>query len=230
MGWHYPQSAFRLRLLWRLHGRRVEAAVVGATLAAVFLILRPPATPSVTPEFWPDDILHRPANSGAPTHQPTVAGYDDVARPEVIIHAPPPSDVDGSATSGRSVHVIDGDGLEIDGQRIRLHGVDAFEYDQQCGGSSCGAAARAALSDLVRGRAVECRPVDVDRYGRTVARCYADGQDLGAAMVRDGMALAYRRYGQDYVDEEASAQRAQAGAWSGEFQNPEDWRRSHPRG
>ena len=56
-----------LRLLWRIHGRRVEAAVVGATLAAVCLILRPPATPSVSPEFWPDDILHRPANSGAPT-------------------------------------------------------------------------------------------------------------------------------------------------------------------
>ena len=229
MGWHYPQSAFRLRLLWRIHGRRVEAAVVGATLAAVFLILRP-ATPSVSPEFWPDDILYRPAGAGAPTSQPSVAGYDDVAGPEVIIHAPAPSDVDGDATGGRSVHVIDGDGLEIDGERIRLHGVDAFEYDQRCGGAACGAAARAALSDLVRGRDVQCRAVDVDRYGRTVARCYADGQDLGAAMVRYGMALAYRRYGQDYVDEENDARRNDAGAWSGDFDNPETWRRSRPGG
>lgn len=205
----------------------MEAALVGATIAIVFLILRPGA-PALSPQVWPDDILYRPPEAAASAPQPPVVGYDDVGH-QVSIHGPPAAG--GSPIAGASsVHVVDGDGLEIDGLRIRLHGIDAFEYDQQCGGSSCGAAARAALSDLVRGRDVECRPVDVDRYGRTVARCYADGQDLGAAMVRDGMALAYRRYGQDYVDEEASAQRARAGAWAGDFQNPEDWRRSSPRG
>lgn len=226
MGWT-PLHAFRLRLLWRIHGRRVEAAIVGAALAAVFLILRP-ATPAIAPEVWPDDIVYRPESAEAPTPQPPVPGYDDVSAPDVVVHRPDTPSGEGRSrrpAGGAFIHVIDGDGLEIDGQHIRLHGIDAFEYGQRCGGQACGEAARAALSDLIQGRTVECRPVDVDRHGRTVARCFADGQDLGAAMVRDGMALAYRRYSSDYVDEEAGARRSGAGAWSGDFEAPEQWRR-----
>jgi endonuclease YncB( thermonuclease family) len=42
-----------------------------------------------------------------------------------------------------------------------------------------------------------------DRYGRTVARCRADGRDLGTKMVRAGMALAFVRYSSAYVQAEA---------------------------
>jgi hypothetical protein len=45
-----------------------------------------------------------------------------------------------------------------------------------------------ALGALIAGRPVECQPIGRDRYGRTVARCYAGGQDLGAAMVAAGWA------------------------------------------
>ncbi len=44
-------------------------------------------------------------------------------------------------------------------------------------------------------------------------------------MVQLGLALAYRRYSLDYVDEEADAQTAQRGIWAGEFVKPWEWRR-----
>ncbi len=50
-------------------------------------------------------------------------------------------------------------------------------------------------------------------------------EDMGAWMVQQGLALAYRRYLLDYVDEEADAQTAQRGIWAGEFVKPWEWRR-----
>ena len=44
-------------------------------------------------------------------------------------------------------------------------------------------------------------------------------------MVRNGWALAYRRYSTDYVDAEAVAEKARAGMWRGEFEKPWKWRR-----
>ena len=44
-------------------------------------------------------------------------------------------------------------------------------------------------------------------------------------MVANGLALAYRRYSLDYVDEEADAQAARRGIWVGEFVKPWEWRR-----
>ena len=76
------------------------------------------------------------------------------------------------------------------------------------------------------GAAVSCRAQGTDRYGRTIAACTVQGEDIEAWMARNGWALAYRRYSLDYVDEEAAAQDAQAGVWSGEFVPPwERWRR-----
>ncbi len=44
-------------------------------------------------------------------------------------------------------------------------------------------------------------------------------------MVRQGLALAYRRFSLDYVDEEAAAQATRRGIWAGEFVPPWEWRR-----
>lgn len=126
--------------------------------------------------------------------------------------------------------IIDGDTLEIHGQRIRLHAVDAPESRQTCqraNGSSwrCGAEAARALDAFVGRATVSCTRKDVDRYGRLVARCSARGQDLGAWMVREGWAVAYRRYGKAYVGEEDAARQARRGLWSGRFDMPWDWRR-----
>ena len=74
------------------------------------------------------------------------------------------------------------------GERYRIHGIDAPELTQECerDGTTypCGLEAKQALEVLVDGKETVCEPVEQDRYGRTVARCTADGLDVGEEMVR----------------------------------------------
>lgn len=124
---------------------------------------------------------------------------------------------------------LDGDTLDLAGVRVRLFGVDAFERDQLCSRSDgtrygCGQDARATLERAVSGALVTCRKRDVDRYGRMVATCTAGGQDLAELLVREGNALAYRRYSDDYVPAERQARSARRGAWEGSFEQPWDYR------
>ncbi|HVZ29123.1 MAG TPA: thermonuclease family protein [Asticcacaulis sp.] len=133
-------------------------------------------------------------------------------------------------TIAGQAHASDGDNLVIKGVRIRLYGVDAFEYDQTCGRFACGQTARRTLAELVRGQDVACVQHDIDRYGRMVSVCkLRDGRDLGGEMVGRGLAVAYRRFSLDYLPQERAAQTARAGAWAYGFQAPLDYRKSHPR-
>jgi hypothetical protein len=94
--------------------------------------------------------------------------------------------------------IIDGDTIEIHGRRVRLFGIDAPESRQLCEVDGkpyrCGQQAALALADEIGQRTVWCEQREVDRYGRMVAVCSAGGEDLGRWMVRQGWALAYRRY------------------------------------
>ena len=126
--------------------------------------------------------------------------------------------------------VIDGDTIEIAGERIRLHGIDAPESEQKCtaGGKewACGQEATFALARIIETHWVTCKGNKRDRVGRLMAVCYAGPYDLNAKVVREGWALAYRRDSMDYVDEETAARNAGRGVWRGEFMPPWEWRRS----
>jgi len=134
--------------------------------------------------------------------------------------------------------VIDGDTLDVDGQRIRLFGIDAPEGKQTCGrdGMSwlCGQEAGKFLRELVGDLTVICNERDRDRYGRTVAVCVIpNGGDLGAAMVAAGLALAYLRYGGKVYDQmEGEARGAKRGLWADgvTFTAPRKWRARKPTG
>lgn len=130
--------------------------------------------------------------------------------------------------------VIDGDTLEIRGQRIRLHGVDAPESRQLCqiGGKPvrCGQQAALALDSLINRRPVECRAKDQDRYGRIVAVCFLGQANLNSWLVSTGHALAYRQYAADYVAQENEARTARRGVWAGQFDYPWDWRKQQRSG
>lgn len=115
--------------------------------------------------------------------------------------------------TGRAA-VIDGDTVDIHGQRVRINGVDAPESRQICKDARgadyrCGQAAALALDDyLSASRPTKCIEVDRDRYGRTVADCYrADGASVAAWMVRQGHALDWPRYSKGrYAGEQRTAQ------------------------
>jgi endonuclease YncB( thermonuclease family) len=79
--------------------------------------------------------------------------------------------------------VIDGDTIDIHGQRIRILDIDAPESQQTCtrpDGADwrCGQEAALRLSDWIGARVVSCAAERKDIYKRWLARCESGGEDL----------------------------------------------------
>lgn len=135
----------------------------------------------------------------------------------------------GAVEQATRFEVTDGDSIRVGSERIRLHGIDAPELAQDCLDArgrawACGQWARTQLREITRGKRLNCTRLDTDRFGRTIATCFAGGQDIAQAMVERGAAVAFRRYGLDYVAAEEAARVARRGIWAGRFQHPDDWR------
>jgi endonuclease YncB( thermonuclease family) len=142
-----------------------------------------------------------------------------------------PPVADSPAALQGPLRVVDGDTFDVGGTRIRLHGVDAPENAQTCLDEAgrpwaCGDWVTEEARALWDGRAAACELIETDRYGRAVSRCEVSGEDLGAALVSRGMALAYVAYSKDYVPQQEAAENARAGLWRGTFQAPWDWRKN----
>jgi endonuclease YncB( thermonuclease family) len=125
--------------------------------------------------------------------------------------------------------VIDGDTIEIRGERIRLDAIDAPESSQLCIDAAgeryrCGQKSAFALADMIGRTVVSCEPNGRDRYKRTIAVCFKGKTNLNAWMVSQGWAVAYRKYGIDYIAHEDEARHARRGIWAGSFEIPWDWR------
>lgn len=102
-----------------------------------------------------------------------------------------------TAAQAQSLRVIDGDTVDINGERIRLATIDAPEtggrarcaYERDLGDKAT-ARLRELLTDanifIARGDLADGRLID--RYGRTLAVVYADGQAVGAVLVQEGLA------------------------------------------
>lgn len=134
----------------------------------------------------------------------------------------------GPTITGEAI-AIDGDSLRLHGRELRLAGLDAPELSQVCerdgNAYDCGRLARRLLvTELSHGRP-SCRLVGLDRYGRDLARCSINGEDLNGGLVRAGMAVSDGRY----QAEEDEARAARRGLWAGSFERPAEWRRRHPR-
>lgn len=131
-----------------------------------------------------------------------------------------------------TARVIDGDTLDLGGQRIRLHGIDAVEAQQTCNGNgeawACGQAATSRLKALAQAKVVSCRQHDIDAYDRIVASCEVGRTDLAQVMIQSGLAVALPQYSAAYLEAEAMAKTRGVGIWSTQFDTPSDYRASHP--
>lgn len=144
----------------------------------------------------------------------------------------------GLATIAGVASVIDGDTIEIRGQRIRFNGIDAPESQQLCKNANgadypCGRRSAAALDGfLAASKPVQCTFVTWDRYHRYIGDCRrADGASVAAWMVEHGQALDWPRYSHGtYAEKQATAEASKVGIWVGKFQSPWDWRTEHADG
>ena len=96
--------------------------------------------------------------------------------------------------------IIDGDTLAFSHTKVRLFGIDAPEHSQTCTGASgeyaCGQTSLDALKTFIGSSEVTCIGSKHDRYKRLIATCYLGTTDINRWMVRNGYAVAYRKYSQ----------------------------------
>jgi endonuclease YncB( thermonuclease family) len=123
------------------------------------------------------------------------------------------------AWSGMVVGVTDGDTIKVMGShnkqvKIRLYGIDCPE-----GGQAFSKRAKQFTSKMVYGEIVEVEPVDVDRYGRTVALVTVFKRLVNEELVNAGFAWVYTRYCDRPICErwkvlEYEAREAKRGLWA----------------
>ncbi len=143
--------------------------------------------------------------------------------PFIDLQTAPPDTIAGA------VYVLDGDSLKVAGREIRLTGIDAPEFAQNCRRSGdeypCGRRARDHLAAIVGNARIRCHVVAADQYRRALGECYAGDTFINGTMVLDGWAVGYRRF----EEEETQARRARRGLWQGTFERPKVWRSKHGR-
>ncbi|MGV8830831.1 MAG: thermonuclease family protein [Devosia sp.] len=136
-----------------------------------------------------------------------------------------------------AVRVLDADVLQVGDQRVILWGIDAPERSQTCVLDArtwgCYDAAKRLLETLTGLGSVDCYLIgDPDPFNRYFGVCEFNGEDIGAEMVRQGMALAYVMQTNDYEDVQLEAIAAGKGLWQSgaQFQEPWIWRVQHTPG
>ena len=136
-------------------------------------------------------------------------------------------------------NVTDGDTIKINDQKIRLFGIDAPETKQFCKevylsflifnfkrDYKCGEKSTNALKKKIKDKKIRCLIQDKkDRYRRNIGICYLKKQDINSWLVKNGYAIAYRRYSKKYIMDEQFAEDNKLGIWQGTFMEPEKWRR-----
>jgi endonuclease YncB( thermonuclease family) len=145
----------------------------------------------------------------------------------LTIHAAHADTIAGRAT------VIDGDTLEIHGERIRILNVDAPESRQNCQAMNddewrCGQWAANKLAEWIGQLTVTCETTRKDQYGRWLARCDVAGVSVANWLAGHGWAVPYRDCKCEEVRAASKdAELRNAGIWGGEFMMPWDWRKQH---
>ena len=64
-----------------------------------------------------------------------------------------------------------------------------------------------------------------DFFKRYLGTCYKNEENINSWLVRNGYALAYKKYSKKYLLDEQYAKKNKLGLWKGTFMRPEKWRR-----
>lgn len=136
------------------------------------------------------------------------------------------------------VKAVDADIIMVNGQRVILYGVDAPERSQFCfiGNKKwgCWDEAMKVLGTILAPGTASCTLMEgkPDPFGRRYGVCQVDGKDVGAELIRSGMALAFLEQADDYSSVEAEAKTAEVGLWQkgATFDDPWTWRKRNPGG
>ncbi len=144
--------------------------------------------------------------------------------------------ISGNAT------IIDGDTIKINGKKIRLHGIDAPEIKQLCKRDflnvffftfkkkyKCGELSKNKLEYYIQNNKIECKTEGIDRYKRIIGTCFKNKININSKMVRNGYAVAYKKYSKKYIIQQLEAKKDNLGIWQGEFQMPWDWRKRNAK-
>ena len=134
----------------------------------------------------------------------------------------------GVAHAENAVKVIDGDTIHIGSKKYRFSGIDTPEMKQTCKKDNqivmCGVIAKNALVKKINKQQVSCKEEEIDRYKRIVAECFVNNDSLSKYLVRNGHAVAYRKYSMKFVEDEDYAKQNKLGLWSMSFDYPWDYR------
>jgi endonuclease YncB( thermonuclease family) len=129
-----------------------------------------------------------------------------------------------AVNSASAQTAISGDVFKIDSKVYRLWAIDTLEAHQSCAdGWPGGVEAKAALRGFLRDARIACDAVSSNGKGPTVARCTADGADLGAEMVAAGLAVPIDPKGTDYAQQEAVAKAHHLGLHGHDCTAAWDW-------
>ena len=135
--------------------------------------------------------------------------------------------------------VTDGDTIRIEEKKIRFFGIDAPEKKQQCKKPwltisfisfskdyPCGQISTDKLKKKINNKLLICKWNNKDKYKRYIAECFKDKININAWMVRNGYAVAYRKYSKKFVSQEIFAKKEKLGLWAGNFDMPWNWRKN----
>ena len=112
--------------------------------------------------------------------------------------------------------IIDGDTIDIDKEKIRFGGINSPERNEV--GYKL---AKDKLIKKIANQVVTCvREKNKDKYQRTVAECFIDGESLSSFMVKNGYACDFIYYSKGkYAEEQKYAKSKKLGIWKMKY-NP----------
>ena len=90
----------------------------------------------------------------------------------------------------------------------------------------CGVFSMVLLKKKIGKETPKCISEGKDRYGRTLAECFVNGESLSSFLVRHGYAFAYRKYSKKFVKDEEYAKKNKIGMWVMQFEFPWDFRKN----